>query len=516
MLKWNSLSIRRKLTVTNFLQTFLATLALVVTSSWMMVEFGRNDLQFKGKTVASLVCDSGKAAVQFEDASLLDQVFSQILRADKDVSLAAVVVLDPKTQSLRVVTQKKEPNAPAGLEAVSFAQILLSNPPEGKNDIRNFTSLGYRGFAMPVEDATKKAYVVLGLNDVWVRSQAVRITLYMTLVGAVILALGFLGARFVAGALMGPLETFQTRMKDISSGEGDLTARLEVRGDDEVAQLAIHFNHFVGNIQTLVRETVGISASIASGAHQMEAGMSEMSSAADAIARSAEDQKSSVGETTRTVKAIAESSKVNSQNVADALRDFDLAQEAVAKGGSALDASVQGMTAIHDNAKQIGRILTVITEIANQTNLLSLNAAIEAAKAGDQGKGFAVVAEEVRKLAERSAVAAKEITTLIQTSDKGIGDGTSTVNAANLALKSIQQALLQSDQRMKAVEHQSQSQREDTSSVAGAMGSLAGIAEGNAGATEQMAATIRETSRTVHDLNGLAEKLNALVSRFRT
>jgi methyl-accepting chemotaxis protein len=173
------------------------------------------------------------------------------------------------------------------------------------------------------------------------------------------------------------------------------------------------------------------------------------------------------------------------------------------------------MGAIHDNAKQIGSILTVITEIANQTNLLSLNAAIEAAKAGEHGKGFAVVAEEVRKLAERSAVAAKEITALIQTSDQGIAAGTATVQAAGLALKDIQAAILQSDAHMKSVGRQSLAQQEDTSRVAEAMGNLANIAEGNAGATEEMAATIRESASTAHELNTLSEALTALVSRFR-
>jgi methyl-accepting chemotaxis protein len=339
--------------------------------------------------------------------------------------------------------------------------------------------------------------------------------LCMTLLPALVLALGFIAAQFLARTLIHPLEIFQGRMKDIATGKGDLTARLDVRGSDEIAVLAGHFNHFVANIQTLVRETVAIASSVASGTLQMAASMNQMNAAADAIAHSAEAQKTSVADTTGSLTAIAESARVVSQAVTDALQVFDQAQAAAAKGGGAVDASVAGMRAIHDTDQQIGHILTVISELANQTNLLSLNAAIEAAKAGDQGKGFAVVAEEVRKLAERSAQAAKEITSLIRASSRNVAEGTAAVNAAGEALQSIQAAISQSGDRMHAVGGQSLAQREDSSRVVAAMGSLAGIAEGNAGATEQMAATIRETSRTVEHLSLQAEKLNLLVGRFR-
>jgi methyl-accepting chemotaxis protein len=337
----------------------------------------------------------------------------------------------------------------------------------------------------------------------------------MGLIGIVMVGLGIGAAVLLGRAIVTPLENIQQRMKDISEGEGDLTARLEVHGNDEIAQLARGFNQFVQNIQGIIQQVITISNSIASGSLEMNAGMAEMSTTAESIARTAESQKTSVQQATGKVGAIAESSQVNNSNVSNALQVFDQAQGAAAKGGTSVGEAIRGMQVIHDSSKQIGSILTVITEIANQTNLLSLNAAIEAAKAGEHGKGFAVVAEEVRKLAERSAHAAKEITSLIQTSSKSIQDGNQLVNAVGAILHNIQEAITASGQKMQAIGAQSQAQSRDSSLVVGVMGELSGIAEQNAAATEQMAATIHETTRAVDDLTKAAESLNALVSRFK-
>jgi methyl-accepting chemotaxis protein len=337
----------------------------------------------------------------------------------------------------------------------------------------------------------------------------------MFLFGVCVLGLSLLAATTLAKTLVKPLEIIQTRMQDISEGEGDLTARLEVRGRDEIARLSMAFNHFVENIQGMVQQVVTISSRLASGSLEMNAGMTEIASTAESIAQTAETQRTSVQEATSKVRDIAKSSQVNSSNVTGALEVFEQAQQATTQGTHSVDTAILGMKAIHENSGQIGRILTVITEIANQTNLLSLNAAIEAAKAGEHGKGFAVVAEEVRKLAERSAMAAKEITGLIQTSNQSIRDGSEMVNAVGLILKEIQTSINASDQRMRAIGTQSLAQSEGSTVVVDVMGELSSIAIQNATATEEMSATIHETSRAVDDLSKAAEGLGGLVSRFR-
>ncbi len=508
---WNSLSIKRKLTFGNVATTLAATLALVSIAAWKLSVSSSESLKLNNRTIAILMAEAVKTSVQFEDIGVIDVQMDQLIKANQDVSLAAVVLLD--AGSMKVLSQKKQADADK-LDAKAFAQALLSKPPAGK-EILNLPIQEYEGFATPVPEASKKVYVVLAVNKIRMATQIRHSIGLMVIAGICVLGLTLLVAGILAKALVKPLEIIQQRMKDISEGEGNLTARLEVHGNDEIAQLARGFNHFVENIQGIIQQVISISNTIASGSLEMNAGMAEMSSTAESIAKTAESQKTSVQQANGKVGAIAESSQVNNTNVANALQVFDQAQSAAVKGGTSVAEAIRGMQVIHDSSKQIGSILTVITEIANQTNLLSLNAAIEAAKAGEHGKGFAVVAEEVRKLAERSAHAAKEITTLIQTSSKSIKDGNEMVNAVGAILHQIQEAITASGNKMKAIGAQSQTQSRDSTTVVAVMGDLSSIAEQNAAATEEMAATLHETTRAVDDLTKAAENLNALVSRFK-
>ena len=509
---WKNITIRKKLVYAFLVLTAFLGLAAVLASGFMLRRAQGKAMSLKGASISRMLAEAVAPNLLSDEqysSGTTDKALN-FIKGDADITVAAVVSVDDGKVAVPFQMNFIEGSK---VDALPLAASLASD------DQTQFSRDGFLVICHPVHikglEMKKRYYAMLVMNTESIDREA-RISFAMMFVlGLGMVAFGFAAAFLLSHSIVKPLEVFETGMRDISEGEGDLTARLAVEGRDEIATLSTNFNRFVENIQGIVSEVIAISRNIASGSLQMTAGMNEMDTTADSIARTAENQKTSVAQATDKVGTIAKSSEIIHANVANALKSFEEAQAAAAKGGEAVGEVVTGMAAINANSNQIGSILTVITEIANQTNLLSLNAAIEAAKAGEQGKGFAVVAEEVRKLAERSAQAAKEITTLIHTSGKGIQDGSGKVNLAGASLKSILESIQASSGRLAAIGGQSQAQSQDSVTVVGAMGSLTGIAEQNAAAMEEMAATLRETSRTVEELSRAAEKLNALATRFK-
>ena len=509
---WTNLTIRKKLAYSFLVLTAFLGIAAVLVTCFMLQSAQSKALRIKGVSISRVLGAAVAPNILSDErySSGSTEHALDFIKGDEDISLAAVVTVDNQKLGVSFETKFRED---AKLDANRMAAPLAAS------GATQFKQDGYLIVLTPMHidglELRKKYFVMLAMNTDSINRELRISFALMFVLGLGMVGVGFTAALLVSRSIVKPLEGIKQGMHAISEGEGDLTARLEVHGEDEIAQLSGHFNRFVANIQGIVNQVVVISGSIATGSLQMAAGMTEMDVTADAIARTAEDQQASARQATGKVGTIAQSSQIIYGNVSNALQVFEQAREAAVQGGAAVDEVVRGMEAISLNSKQIGNILTVITEIANQTNLLSLNAAIEAAKAGENGKGFAVVAEEVRKLAERCGQAAKEITVLVGTSSQSIKDGSAMVNAAGSGLRRIQEAIAASGEHIKAIGGQSRTQSQDSTAVVGFMAELTGTAEQNAAATEEMAATIRTTTRTVDGLSQAAENLSALVSRFK-
>ncbi|WP_005032106.1 methyl-accepting chemotaxis protein [Holophaga foetida] len=323
------------------------------------------------------------------------------------------------------------------------------------------------------------------------------------------LGLGYLMVRTINGSLT----LFRGALESVAAG--DMTVKAAVTSRDDFGDMSRTLNHMIEQLRSVLGGVQRGVEGLASGATQLSASAEEMSTTSSDIARSAETQRSG---SERMVAAVAELSasidEVN-RSAQSSLERLGEAQEATIKGDQAGAATHEAMEGITQTAGQIAKAVTVIQEIAQQTNLLSLNAAIEAAKAGEHGKGFAVVAEEVRKLAERSSISAKEIARYIEEANDAIHKGGSTVATTVATLKQIRTILDEFAAIMQQTSTATSEQASAGADVARQVEMSSQEAIAIASAITEMSATTNEVARTSADLHQLAEGIQSQVRTFK-
>ena len=234
--------------------------------------------------------------------------------------------------------------------------------------------------------------------------------------------------------LLKRLSDIRDAMHNIANGTNDLSQRLPESGNDEVAQIAQAFNAFSDKLSVVMIQLRDASASVKNAAQEIAAGNQDLSGRTEQAA-------SSLRETASAVEQITASVTQSNESAAEANEQASKASAAASRGGEVVSQAINTMQSIEVASAKIGDITSVIDGIAFQTNILALNASVEAARAGEQGRGFAVVAGEVRNLASRSAQAAKEIKSLIDSTTDSVATGSRYVHLAGESMDEIRASI---------------------------------------------------------------------------
>lgn len=463
-----------------------------------------------GKNGYAVVLDKTGTVIAHPDAEMVSNFFNYITEAEKDPQYKQLAELSKK-----MIAQE------TGTTTVTVAgsdQIVAYKPIEG-TDKWSLAVFADRGEMLATYYSNLMLIVILGV---------------------VVLVAGIFIALFIANAVANPITRLTKRVEQLA--EGDLKSPVpETRRRDEIFRLTAALDHtisslnlYIGDIGNVLSnmankniavtsdieyagdfkplkdsldeisaELNAVISQIRSSAQQVSSGAEQVASGAQALASGSTEQASAVEEVFASLNSISEETKQTAANAEDARYITEEASAFVEQGNQKMKEMIESMDNIYNASNEIKKIIKTIEDIAFQTNILALNASVEAARAGMAGKGFAVVASEVKNLATKSAEAAKNTAELINTAITAVENGNQIAKETADSLGNIVEKTKAAGVLIDSISQKAADQSDAIEQVTAAVKQISSVVQTNSATTEESAAASEELSGQVHILNSI-------------
>ena len=500
--------------------------AVELGTSWMpstnrLADMERNILNFRRKEFQHILANDKETKDKFEKQ--MDEELKGFNAAD-----AAYRKLITSTEEQKLYDEIKKTS---GLFLAEHGKLIDASRRNQSAEAMALLEGDLRKHFLKASELLQKDidHNVKGGEEEFRKSGAIYQTSKMLIISLLVacVVIGFIMAMLIIRAITRPLSQAVDAADRIASG--DLTVAIETTSRDETGKLLSAMKNMVQNLRDMVTQTVDISAGIASASNQLHSTSEQIATGADEVACQANTVATAGEEMSHTSTDIA-------RNCSMAAEAAQHTTESATAGAQIVNETITGMNVIAERVRrtagtvealgarseQIGEIIGTIEDIADQTNLLALNAAIEAARAGEQGRGFAVVADEVRALAERTTKATREIGEMIEAIQKetheavkAMEEGVQEVEKGTVSSQRSGQALEEILNRINEVSMQisqiATAAEEQTATTGEVSTNIQQITE----VVQQTARGAEETATAAAQLSGQAQQLQNLVGRFR-
>lgn len=318
-------------------------------------------------------------------------------------------------------------------------------------------------------------------------------------------------------SIVKPIENVVAAMQNIASGDGDLTQELSAHGKDEVTQLSLHYNTFAVKLRTTISHLLNSAATLKQSAEALGNQASQALHISEDQSQQTEQIATAINEVTYAVQDVAKHAEQAATEVSQATEqassgqiNLDNSLKQTDKLCTTIEQAVNVMQKLAEESSQVGRVLEVIRSIAEQTNLLALNAAIEAARAGEQGRGFAVVADEVRLLAQRTQQSTDEVQTMLESLQHNSQAAVKVINESSSTAQATVEQAQQAQESLTIISNALHMINDLNASIASATLQQSHVAEEINQNVTQVAGLSQSSNEAAHQLSASSEQLNQL------